>query len=47
MIKAISFIALTQFFHFKFNKATRLLHFFKLNQQYIFFTVYMLTLAVA
>jgi len=39
MIKSISFIVLTKFFHFnELNfKATRLL-FFKLNQQY-FFTV--------
>jgi len=40
MIKSISFIVLTQFFHFNELKikATSLLIFFKLNQQY-FFTV--------
>jgi len=41
MIKSISFIVLTQFFHFIFQlkiKATRLLiYLFKLNQQYFFF----------
>jgi len=41
MIKLISFIVLTQFFHFIFQlkiKATRLLiYLFKLNQQYFFF----------
>jgi len=36
-IKSISFIVLTQFFHFNelnILRQTRLLHFFKLNQQY-------------
>jgi len=48
MIKSITFIILTQFFHFNeltFFKATRLLHFFKLNQQYLF-TVNWLTTGV-
>jgi len=42
MIKSISFIVITQFFHFNELKikAIRLLHFLKLNQQY-FFTVNM------
>jgi len=35
MIKSITFIVLTQFFHFnELFKAARLLYFFKLNQQY-------------
>jgi len=36
MIKSISFIVLTQVFHFNELKikATKLLHFFKLKQQY-------------
>jgi len=40
MIKSISFIVLTQFFHFSELKikATRLLNFFKLNQQYFFYS---------
>jgi len=43
VIKAISFIVLTQFFHFNELKILRqpgyFIHVFKLNQQY-FFTVY-------
>jgi len=36
MIKSISLIALTHFFQFNFNQVT---YFFKLNQQYFFFSV--------
>jgi len=39
MIKSISFIVLTKFFHFNELNFKATLSFFKLNQQY-FFTVY-------
>jgi len=42
MIKSISFIVLTQFFHFNQLKILRqpVTYFFKLNQQYFFYSVY-------